>query len=296
MYFSAKASNSIVRIPGSTALLKASRQPAKISPARAILSISAGDLGMITPPSSRWPDSLLNIPIHITRPTLTIHPNENTLVLVVSDQGFSLLPVHTETVLHGLFRIIISLLEFPAAGITHTFLRRRIEDHVKRSLAVLAYTSAGQSAHQLIILDHYGWSFAHSASDVFKSLIQSLSLRDGPRKAVHQEPARGIRLLQPILDYPYGHGVRHKLSGIHILLGFQAHLRPVPDCTSQYVSGGYVRNPILLDYPYGHGVRHKLSGIHILLGFQAHLRPVPDCTSQYVSGGYVRNPILLHYT
>src|SRR5680860_939320 len=130
---------------------------------------------------------------------------------------------------------------------TGDILRRAVRNGTEMGLVAKKYMDAGELVPDSVVIG------------IVKDRLQEPDtaggfLMDGfprtiPRKAVHQEPARGIRLLQPILDYPYGHGVRHKLSGIHILLGFQAHLRPVPDCTSQYVSGGYVRNPILLHYP-----------------------------------------------
>src|SRR3954467_10951690 len=145
---SAVWSSSIVVTPGRTLPASRSIVRTRISPARAILSISAGVFLMIIGGSESLfepqrreggPDVVVDLG-GAARP---VEAPQQALLLVVVDQRLGLLMVRREPLLDHLRLVVLAQLEGAPAEVAHALGLRGVERHVL-DVAVRALAAAGQ--------------------------------------------------------------------------------------------------------------------------------------------------------
>src|SRR3954467_13653375 len=148
---SAVWSSSIVVTPGRTLPASRSIVRTRISPARAILSISAGVFLMIIAGSESFfepqrreggPD----VVVDLSRAPRAVEAPQQCLFLVVVDQRLGLLMVRRKPLLDHFGLVVLALPERTAAEVAHALGLRRVERHVL-DVAVRALAAAGQSLH-----------------------------------------------------------------------------------------------------------------------------------------------------
>src|SRR3954451_923264 len=149
MNFSAAASRSSVLTPGRTLPASRSMVRTRISPARAILSISAGVFLMIIGGASEplfepqrregGPD----VVVDLGGAARAVEAPQQALLLVVVDQRLGLLMVRREPLLDHLRLVVLAQLEGAPAEVAHALGLRGVERHVL-DVAVRALAAAGQ--------------------------------------------------------------------------------------------------------------------------------------------------------
>src|SRR3712207_2683957 len=237
MWSSAMASSSPVLTPGRTAALTAAMAPAVTSPEARISSISCAVLIWIIRPlhfassarGERRPAAsrTASAPERLERPLGDlldradgVDPGQQSLLLVPVRQRFGLLVVDLEPVTDGFGLVVVAL------------------DH----LAVHQHAPAGQTTHQLVLVDDH---LDHAVQDptlVGQRGLQLLRLRDCPREAVQEKAVGGVRLTEPVLHHGHGDLVGHQVAGVHVGLGLLAELGPTAHVGSEDVArgdGGY---------------------------------------------------------
>src|SRR3954469_17725174 len=156
MNFSAAASRSSVLTPGRTLPASRSMVRTRISPARAILSISAEVFLMIIGGASEplfepqrregGPD----VVVDLGGAARAVEAPQQALLLVVVDQRLGLLMVRREPLLDHLRLVVLALLERAAAEVAHVVDLRGIERHML-DVAVGALAAPGQALdHDLV--------------------------------------------------------------------------------------------------------------------------------------------------
>src|SRR3954454_10197308 len=151
---SAAWSSSSVVTPGRTLPASRSMVRTRMSPAGAMLSISAGVFLMIMgsepffEPERRegGPD----VVVDLGRAARAVEAPEQALLLVVVDQRLGLLMVGREALLHHLGLVVLAQLERAAAEVAHPLGLRRVERHVL-DVAVRALAAAGQPLHHDVV-------------------------------------------------------------------------------------------------------------------------------------------------
>src|SRR5919204_4108021 len=131
---SAALSSSCVVAPGGPLPARRSMVRTRISPARAIFSISAGVFLMIIGGSEplfepQRREGGPDVVVDLGRAARAVEAAQQAFVLVVVDQRLGLLMVRRESLLDHLGLVVLALLERPPAEVAHVVDLRRVERH-----------------------------------------------------------------------------------------------------------------------------------------------------------------------
>src|SRR3954451_5868551 len=187
---SAAASRSAVVTPGRTLPASRSMVRTRISPARAILSISAGDFLTIMALKSLEPlfepqrrQRRADVVVHLDLVPRAVEPSEESAVVVVVLERLGLLVVSDEALADLLGLVVVALVQRLAALGTHVVVLGRIERHVVQ-VPVGALAPAGQALDDHVV----GCVDRQHCREVAAALVhllgQRVGLGAGAREAV----------------------------------------------------------------------------------------------------------------
>src|SRR3954470_11548055 len=194
---SAAWSSSSVVTPGRTLPASRSMVRTRMSPARAMLSISAGVFLMIMgsepffEPERRegGPD----VVVDLGRAARAVEAPQQALLLVVVDQRLGLLMVGRQALLHRPGLVVLAQLERAAAEVAHPLGLRRVEGHVL-DVAVRALAAAGQPLHHDVVGRGHVERGGQTAVEPLELLVQGVGLCVVAREAVEQEAVVALLL------------------------------------------------------------------------------------------------------
>src|SRR4029450_10382711 len=106
--------------------------------------------------------------------------------------------VHVQPMAHGRLAVILTLIELAPAPIADSWAPWRSGHKVERRLTLTAQPSSGEPAHELGLADVEGDHPVELLTELLQQTIQGLGLGNRPRKAVEDEPARGVGLAQAL--------------------------------------------------------------------------------------------------
>src|SRR5215218_7173047 len=187
---SAAWSSSPVVTPGRTLPASRSIVRTRMSPARAILSISAGVFLMIIGSEALFEaqrgEGGPDVVVDLGGTARAVEPAQQSLLLVVVDQRFRLLMVGLQTLLHHLGLVVLAQLERPAAQVAHPLDLRRVERHVL-DVAVRALAAAGQALDHDVVGRRHVQRRRQAPAESLELVLERLRLRLVAREAVEQE-------------------------------------------------------------------------------------------------------------
>src|SRR3954454_17162121 len=245
MNFSAAASRSPVVTPGRIFAASRSMVRTRMSPARAILSISAGDFLTIialstlealfeTEGGQRRPDVVMDLDL-VPGP---VEPAQQSAFLVVVLERLGLLMVRVEPLLDRRRSVVVALVQRLAALVAAVVVLGRVVRDVVQ-VAVRALPAAGEPFDDHLVRRVDGQRRGQLAAELLQLLPQRVRLRDVAREAVQQEAvvALVLDLVEDHLDHEL---VGNELAVVHVRLGLAAQVRLLPHVLPQEVARGDV--------------------------------------------------------
>src|SRR3954447_14523223 len=238
--------------PGRTLPASRSMVRTRMSPARAILSISAGVFLMIIGGS----ESLFepqrreggpDVVVDLGGAARAVEAPQQALLLVVVDQRLGLLMVRREPLLDHLRLVVLAQLEGAAAEVAHALGLRGVERHVL-DVAVRALAAAGQPLDDDLVGRRDVQRRGQPPAELVELLLERLRLRVVAREAVEQEAvvALGLDLAEDHRDHQL---VGHELALVHVRRRLAAELGLLRDVLAQQVAGRDVREVEVLAQP-----------------------------------------------
>ena len=129
--------------------------------------------------------------------------------------------------------VVFALNRFAAALVALAFHSRRFVVDVIGGAAVLADAPARKSFLDRLVRDLNVDDFV----DDNAHRIKCLGLRNCPREAVQHIAVFAVVLCNSLFEKPNDHFIRHEISALHILFGFEPELGAVFDSLAQDVAG-----------------------------------------------------------
>src|SRR5919108_3591421 len=177
---SAAWSSSSVVAPGRTLPASRSIVRTRISPARAILSISAGVFLMIMGSEAFFEaqrrEGGPDVVVDLGGAARAVEPAQQPLLLVVVDQLLGLLMVGLQTLLHHLWLVVLALLERAAAEIAHVVDLRGVERDVL-DVPVRALAPARQALDHDVVGRRHVQRRGQPPAELVELVLERLGLR-----------------------------------------------------------------------------------------------------------------------
>src|ERR1700722_6699195 len=102
---------------------------------------------------------------------------------------------------HGIFGVVVALVELAVAIVAEILIARRIVNQMIHRSAVLAGPPPRDALYDFVIRHNYGDGLIELTEPALvEHRGQGLGLRHGTRKAVEDEASGGVGLAQPLLD------------------------------------------------------------------------------------------------
>lgn len=177
-----------------------------------------------------------------------INAGPHILLLVVTDDGLSLVVVGSETLLEG-FNVVITALDKVLAGdvVLHVILRG-VEFLVVGTTARRVDETALDTGNKALIRDLKLNNVLEGGLTLRQHLVEGLGLGDGTRETVKNETVLAVLVvLELTLDHADHDVVTHKTTLVHDLLGLLAKLSASLDLATEHITGSKVARLALLN-------------------------------------------------